>query len=503
MPLLPLLAQVQKHLNRTAIIDNSGTYHYAQVYHYSRAIAYTLLQGNESLHEARVAFLCPPGINYVATQWAIWQAGGIAVPLCTVHPPNELQYVVQDSAASIVVSHPSYATVLSPIAQAQQCRFLCYDLAMEIPSIPAAAPPLPDVSLQQRAMILYTSGTTGKPKGVVSTHANISAQIQTLVEAWQWDSQDHILHVLPLHHTHGIINKLCCAMWSGACCEMLPKFEAKAVWTRFSEGRITVFMAVPTIYHRLIQHWEKVDKNTQIAWTTACKLMRLMVSGSAALPVSTLHKWKHISGHTLLERYGMTEIGMALSNSYTHKRLPGKVGKPLPHVQARVVNEQNIPVPNGEQGELQIKGPTVFLEYWNKPEASTNAFVDGWFKTGDIVCVTNGVYRIVGRNSVDIIKTGGYKVSALEIEEVLRSHPAIQACAVVGIPDAVWGEKVCAALVLTSNTPKQVPNDLKSWCKKQLAPYKVPSIFAILPALPRNVLGKVTKPKLKAHFIQL
>jgi malonyl-CoA/methylmalonyl-CoA synthetase len=224
-----------------------------------------------------------------------------------------------------------------------------------------------------------------------------------------------------------------------------------------------------------------------------------MVSGSAALPVSTLERWKEISGHTLLERYGMTEIGMALSNSYRRERVPGSVGKPLPSVEVQLVGEDGAPVAPGTPGEIEVRGPSVFAEYWRKPDATRDAFRDGWFRTGDTAVVENGVYRILGRTNIDILKTGGHKVSALEIEETLREHPSVAECAVVGVPDPEWGERVAAAVVLKPNCVLDLPS-LRSWAKEVLAAHKLPSRLLVLDALPRNAMGKVTKPAIATMF---
>jgi malonyl-CoA/methylmalonyl-CoA synthetase len=224
-----------------------------------------------------------------------------------------------------------------------------------------------------------------------------------------------------------------------------------------------------------------------------------MVSGSAALPVSTLEKWRQISTHILLERYGMTEIGMALSNPLNGLRQPGYVGQPLPDVEIRLVDENGAVVEPGSPGEIQVKGPAVFREYFRRPEATSQAFRDGWFCTGDTAVFEEGAYRILGRNSVDIIKTGGYKVSALEIEEVLRTHPVIQECAVVGIEDPVWGERVCAAIIPDGDEALSLA-ELREWARERLAPYKLPSRLVVLDDLPRNTMGKVTKPQVAALF---
>src|SRR5260370_2577617 len=307
-------------------------------------------------------------------------------------------------------------------------------------------------------MILYASGTTSRPKGVVTTHANITAQIMSLVEAWEWSADDNILLCLPMYHVHGIINVVSCALWSGATCQMLPRFDANAVWERIAGARMTLFMAVPTIYTKLIAAWEAASPERRSRLTQACSRLRLMVSGSAALPQSTIHRWKEISGHTVLERYGMTEIGMALSNPLRGERLPGSVVAPLPSVEVRLVGENGRPVAAGTPGEIEVRGPSVFAEYWGRPDATRDAFRDGWFRTGDTALFEHGRYRILGRTNIDILKTGSHKVSVLEIDEALRGHPAVAECPVVGPPDPEWGEPLPAAGVLNDGDALDLPS---------------------------------------------
>jgi len=358
----------------------------------------------------------------------------------------------------------------------------------------------PGLESDRRALMVYTSGTTGRPKGVVTTQANLEAQITTLVDAWGWTPQDHILHVLPLHHIHGIVNALCCALYAGACCEFHSASDAPGTWDRLAAGEVTLFMAVPTIYRRLIAAWEEADAESQERWSAGARELRLMVSGSAALPVETLERWEAITGQRLLERYGMTEIGMALGNPLHGERRAGTVGQPFAAVEARIVDEGGAPAAPGTQGEIEIRGPQVFSEYWGLPDETEAAFsADGWFRTGDEAIVDNEYWRIVGRRGIDIIKTGGYKVSALEIESGLRQHPAVADAAVVGVADEDWGERVCAA-VLTEPGAQLSGEDLHAWCKEQLAPYKVPKQFAFLEDLPRNAMGKVLKPTLRGVF---
>jgi malonyl-CoA/methylmalonyl-CoA synthetase len=353
----------------------------------------------------------------------------------------------------------------------------------------------------RRAMIVYTSGTTARPKGVVTTHANIGAQVASLVEAWGWRPSDRLLLALPLHHVHGIINGFGSALAVAATCEILPVFDADLVWDRLASGEITTFTAVPTMYHRLIAAWDAAPAGVRRARSEGARGMRLMMSGSAALPVQTLERWREITGHTLLERYGMTEIGMALSNPLQGERRPGFVGTPLPGVEVRLVDEAGAAVPEGTAGEVEVRGPTVFQEYWQRPVETGAAFRDGWFRTGDMGVVERGAYRLLGRTSVDIIKTGGFKASALEIEEVLREHPAVAECAVVGLQDPEWGERVAAAVELRAGAALSL-DVLQGWAKERLAPYKVPRALRVVGALPRNTMGKVVKPDVAALFSQ-
>jgi malonyl-CoA/methylmalonyl-CoA synthetase len=492
--LIPLIANAQCFGPRTAVVDAQGVYTYDDLRDASSRVATALLAGRDDLQEERVGFLVTPGFPWVATQWGIWRAGGVAVPLPLNSTRPELEYLVDDTGASALLFDTPAATLLEPIAASRGLRVFPYD---QLPIPPTS--PLPEISSERRAMILYTSGTTSSPKGVITTHANIAAQITSLVEAWEWSANDRILLCLPLHHVHGIINVVGCALWSGAACEMLPRFDANVVWDSIAGGQLTLFMAVPTVYTKLIAAWDAASPERRAQLSQACSRLRLMVSGSAALPVSTLVRWQQISGHTLLERYGMTEIGMALSNPLRGERVPGSVGTPLPGVEVRLVGEHGNPVAPGTPGGIEVRGPAVFAEYWAKPEATRDAFRNGWFITGDTAVVENGIYRILGRTNIDILKTGGHKVSALEIEEALRQHPAVAECSVVGIPDAEWGERVAAALVLKDGDVLDLQS-LRTWARELLTVHKLPSRLLVLDVLPRNAMGKVMKPALAALF---
>ena len=492
--MIELIERAAGYGDHPAIISDETSHSYRQLLSRSQAIAHVLCDEKEELEEARIAFLIPSGFDYVSVQWGIWQAGGIAVPLSEKHPLPAIEYILDDTQASHLIFDPQFATLLAPFHQRKNLKMYALD---ELRSEKKGA--LPEILPYQRAMILYTSGTTGQPKGVVTTHANIQTQIESLIEAWEWSPDDHILNVLPMHHVHGIINVTSCALWSGATCTCHRVFDPQAVFDLIRTEQLTLFMAVPTIYHKLIAYWQASDASTQQKISQSLSKLRLMVSGSAALPVSVLTAWQSISGHTLLERYGMTEIGMAISNPYRGERKPGFIGQPLPHVEVRLVDDNQQPVTAGESGEIQVKGPNVFKEYWQKSETTAASFTaDGWFRTGDVALHQEGSYRIIGRSSVDIIKSGGYKVSALEIEEVLRTHPQIADCGVVGLPDEEWGEVIAAAVVVAQPINS---NELGRWLKQRLPGYKVPRRFIQLDDLPRNAMGKVTKKELKERFL--
>lgn len=495
MKQLPLIDRAIQHANRTAIQTLSHQHTYNDLLNRSEVIATALLGTTEDLNESRVAFLIPAGFDYVTTQWGIWRAGGVAVPLSLSATEKELEYTLTDSRATCVVAT---AELVDKVAALCKRLELATFVVEEIGG--SQDVDLPEINVNRRAMILYTSGTTSKPKGVVTTHDCIQAQIKSLVEAWQWQADDRIPLFLPLHHVHGIINIMSCALWSGAQIEPFPRLDLDSILSRVADDAYTVFMAVPTIYVKLIQALNSIDEAERRPIIDGFAKMRLMISGSAALPASVHTQWTALTGQSLLERYGMTEIGMALSNPYEGERRPGAVGQPLPGVEIRLVGEDGgLVTTENESGEIRVRGPNVFHEYWNRTDATNDAFQDGWFKTGDMAVVENGYYRIMGRSSVDIIKSGGYKLSALEIEASLLDHEAIAECAVVGLADDTWGETVAAVIVLHPSSELTL-EDLQSWCKDRISPYKIPRRLLCIEQLPRNAMGKVTKPAVVKLF---
>ncbi|EGG15968.1 hypothetical protein DFA_09639 [Cavenderia fasciculata] len=470
----------------------------------------------DDINQERVAFMTTASTDYVCAQWGIWNAGGVAVPLSPLHPASDIEYFLNQSKASVVMADQDNYDKVKDIVKSLNCThwidLIKLDKSTEKYNNQNNNKynnnnnqnnnQIFSIDRDRNAMIIYTSGTTNRPKGVVTTHANIEAQISTLVDAWGWTENDKILQVLPLHHVHGIINCLGSALWSGAVCEMMPKFSAKAVIDRFVQDKngapsryqvppLSVFMAVPTIYAKLIKYIETEcdnDENRQEI-KEAFQKLRLMVSGSSALPVPVMKKWKELSGHDLLERYGMTEIGMALSNPLHGQRIPGTVGFPLPGVETKVAKKS---------GELLIRGPQVFKEYFDNPKATAEAKdPEGWFATGDIVSVDKtGRYSIQGRASVDILKCSGYKVSALEVEREILGNEKVEDCAVVGIPSVEYGE-VVAAMVVVKPGQTLSKEELDQYCRTHIVGYKLPRILRFVPEIPKNSMMKIDKKIVK------
>ena len=494
-----LLSRLATHPpDAVAVVDADGTRTtYRELAHRSAA-AGAALRARGVGPGRTVVFLVEPGVRYVETLLAIWQAGAIAVPLSPLHAAPELAHVVEDAAPLVRVASAALAPRLDSLPSPPGGQDLLR--AEDLVSFPAGSDPLAPPDATADALMLYTSGTTGRPKGVRLTHAALAATVTSLEEAWRWRRDDRLLHVLPLHHTHGLIVALLGALWAGAETRFMA-FEAADVWSALAGA--TVFMAVPTIYAKLMQAHAAADRETRARWAAAARALRLCTSGSASLPASLLEAFRDATGQTILERYGMTEIGMALSNPYDGPRVPGAVGKELPGVSVDIVDEAGRPTAAGEPGELRVRTPQMFSAYHGDAAATAASFdEDGRFRTGDTgTRDADGVVRLLGRTSIDIIKSGGYKLSALEIEAVLLEHPAVAEVAVTGVPDATWGERV-TAWVVARGTPAGTPltlADLQTFARERLAPYKLPRALELVAELPRNAMGKVQKQRLRAR----
>ena len=477
---------------KVALVEGENKHTYSEVNDRINLFSSGILGEKEDLNEERIAFFLPASLDYVTAMHGVWRAGGIAVPLNVASAVSELDHYLTCANVSRLIASTQYHDALKDL-----CKSLGIELLSVSDVIADELRVLPLIDQERRAMMLFTSGTTNKPKGVVSTHKTICAQITTLITAWEWSEKDVIPLFLPLHHIHGIINILSCGLWAGATVHLFSKFDIPNISKQITHGTYNVFMAVPTIYVKLIQYFETIESDEVEKICAGFSAMRLNISGSAACPVKLFEQWKELTGQILLERYGMTEIGMGISNPYNGERRAGAVGQPLPGVQCQLFDENDNEVEGeSEPGEIRIKGDNVFLEYWENEEATKSSFKDGWFCTGDVAVVEQGYYRIMGRSSVDIIKSGGYKLSALEIEGVLLTHDSISEVAVIGVEDDVWGEAVTAFVALKEGTTLEF-DSLKAWCEGRMSSYKIPKYLKLVDALPRNAMGKVTKPSLK------
>ncbi len=493
---LPIIRTAEGHADNIAFFGPDGETTYRDLLDRSARIACGLLGGSTDLNEERIAFIVPTGPDYVAVQWGIWRAGGIAVPLNHGAAVPEIEHVLRTAGVTRLVAAPALADRLGNLHEV-------LSLTLLDPAALDTQAALPSVDPARRAMMLFTSGTTNKPKGVISTHASIEAQARALLDAWAWEASDRIPLFLPMHHLHGILNILTCGLYAGAAIEPFDRFGADRICARVAGGAYTLFMAVPTIYVKLLEWFEDSANSAHVgAVKEGFRAMRLMVSGSAALPAKIHKEWSDATGQVLLERYGMTEIGMGLSNPYEGERRPGMVGLPLPGTDVQLVAEGGeVVAGDGAVGEIWVRGPGVFREYWNNPGATAESFTDDWFMTGDIATIEDGYYRIMGRSSVDIIKSGGYKLSALEIEAAILDHAAVAECAVVGLEDDTWGELVAVAVGFKAGEALTLQH-LQAWLKDRISDYKLPRKLMVVDALPRNAMGKVTKPDIKRSFIE-
>ncbi|MFU8874038.1 acyl-CoA synthetase [Micromonospora sp. SL4-19] len=418
----------------------------------------------------RIMVSAGPSVELVVAYLAALRYGLTVVPVNTAYTPVELANLAADS-------HPVLA-VLDDVDRAPGIPSTTPDLA----GLPAPqAAPVDRVQPADPALIVYTSGTTGRPKGAVLTHANLLASAHAVRLAWRWTPEDRLALSLPLFHIHGLGVGLHGTLVAGGSLLLLPRFEPSAVASAI-EGGCTLFFGVPTMYHRLAE-------SPQL---TALRRLRLAVSGSAPLPAELHDAVRERTGQQILERYGMTETIMLVSNPYDGPRRPGTVGLPLPGVSVRLAPGA------GGTTEIEVAGPNVFGGYLDRPEATAEAFTaDGWFRTGDLgVLDDDGYLRISGR-AKELIITGGYNVYPREVEETLRAHPGVADAAVAGVPSTEWGETVVAYVVPGDVVDtSQLERELTEWCAARLAPYKRPRGWRWIDVVPRNALGKVLRHEL-------
>ena len=427
---------------------------------------------------------------------ACLRGGFVYLPLNTDYTQREVAYFIANAEPRVVVGRPEAAAMLQALVADRACVFHTLDdrgggTLLEASGAVAPEFPIAPCRADDLAAILYTSGTTGRPKGAMITHDNLAANGLTLHQAWGWQPGDVLLHALPIYHAHGLFVACHCALLNGSKMIFLPAFDAATVLAWLP--RATVFMGVPTYYTRLLAH---------PGFTRAiCRGMRLFVSGSAPLLASTFDEFQARTGQAILERYGMTETEMNTSNPLQGDRIAGTVGLPLPGVAVRLVDDQEQDVPGGAVGQLLVRGRNVFPGYWRLPEQTAQEFTaDGWFKTGDLGHQdARGYITLVGR-AKDLIITGGLNVYPKEVEACLNALEGVLESAVIGLPHPDFGEAVVAVVVRASGRAAVTEAALIDRLKGELAGFKVPKRIFFTDHLPRNAMGKVQKNALRAHY---
>ncbi len=508
-----LRAAFPADLDSTAVETDQGqTCSWRDLDHTSAQLA-NLLASLDLPPASRVAVQVEKSVEAMALYLATLRAGHVFLPLNTAYQSDEIGYFVGNAEPAVVVCTPANFGWVSKIAfsAGTQHVFTLGDdrsgsLLQRASTQPTAHTPVPR-SADDLAAILYTSGTTGRSKGAMLTHGNLLSNARVLHGYWGWRSPaqggDVLIHALPIFHVHGLFVALHGALINGSKLLWLNKFDPKTVIRWLPQA--TVFMGVPTLYTRML---------AEPALTVeACQHMRLFISGSAPLLLDTFQAWQQRTGHTILERYGMSETVMLTSNpclpdarfpdaqgAPQAERRGGTVGFPLPGVGLRVVAEPGVPAEVGDIGDIQVQGPSVFKGYWRMPEKTAEEFTaDGWFKTGDVGRVDErGYVTIVGR-SKDLIISGGYNVYPAEIEDALNAMPGVAESAVVGVPHPDFGE-VGVALVIARPGASVLPDAVLADLKARLANFKIPKRCLVVTELPRNTMGKVQKNLLReAH----
>lgn len=428
----------------------------------------------------RIAFFLGNRPEFVVAYLAALALGAVVVPMNIAYRRVELEHLLGDAEPKLVLTERELVAILGEVPSLPPVL-----LAEELSGGEAPPPLTPSVRSDELAFLLYTSGTTGKSKGAMISHGNLVATVTGLLAAWAWERSDVLLLTLPLFHTHGLVVGLHCALAAGATVELRRRFQVTEVADDLEAGNATMFFGVPTLYSRLVEELRQ-RKVHGLIWN-----MRLFCCGSAPLAPETFEAFLQVVGHTILERYGMTEAGMILSNTYHGESRPGTVGVPLPGVAVRIVDADGVDLPDGAAGELLVRGGNVFSGYWRAPEKTAESFLGSWFRTGDLARrdPETGAISLLGRRG-ELILCGGFNVYPREIEELLSTYPGVLEAAVVDRPDADLGQVPVAFLVTAEDIDPEV---LRAWCKERIAGFKVPRTFHRREALPRNALGKVQK----------
>ena len=494
-----LRAAFPADLEATAVETDNGLLYSWRDLERATAMMANLLASLDLPAGARIAVQVEKSVEAMLLYLATLRAGFVFLPLNTAYQSAEMAYFIGNAEPAVVVCTADNFGWVSQIAfkAGTQYVFTLNDdrsgSLLERAAHCSDQHEVANCKADDLAAILYTSGTTGRSKGAMLTHGNLLSNAQVLKDYWGWQPGDVLLHVLPIFHVHGLFVAIHGALLNGSKMIWLSKFDPKVVIQKLPEA--TVFMGVPTLYVRLLAEPGLTQE--------AARHMRLFIAGSAPLLMDTFTEWQRRTGHTILERYGMSETAMLTSNPYhveQGERRGGTVGFPLSVVSLRVQDDAGQAVSPGEIGGIQVKGPNVFKGYWRMPEKTAEEFTaDGYFKTGDVGCVdAQGYVTIVGR-SKDLIISGGYNVYPAEIEGCINELPGVAESAVIGIPHADFGE-VGVALVIAKPGAAPDPARILASLKALLANFKVPKQCFVVDALPRNSMGKVQKNVLRAHY---
>ena len=480
-------ARLRERRNAPAVFWQGEEFSFAELETRSAALAQGLMRRDIRAGD-RVAVGLPNSPELLLSILAVLRAGAVLVPLNPAYTAAEAAYIVRDAEASLVVTGDQQADQL-------RVRHVGVQVTTRIEACDDTLP-LPARDADDAALIVYTSGTTAVPKGAVLSQRALLSNLGTVAEAWKWTAADRLLLTLPCFHLHGLALGVLGSFLVGSSIVLRPRFAVQEILALLERHRCTMFFGVPTMYNRL------VTLPADAVAATDLSRMRLWVSGSAPLTVATFNRFRDLFGHEILERFGMTEGGFMIATPYDGPRRPGVVGVPFPGIDVLVVDADAAdegrlrPVPINEPGELVIRGPNIFGGYWRRPEETRRAFVDGYFRSGDLaVTESDGMIRIVGRRSTDIIKTRGFKISAVEIENCLQSHPAVAEVAVVGLPDADQGEAVTAVVTVVAGAVVTA-EQIREHARTHLAPHKVPARVVFLDDIPCAGPGKFKKREL-------
>lgn len=444
----------------------------------------------------RVALFLENRPDLLAAYLGTQLSGGVVVPVNTQYRRTELRHIFEDSGARLCLTDGERRAEVDRVRADLTRLETVVEVGEELEDFLGSGTEhefgMPDG--EDLAVVAYTSGTTGRSKGAMLLHRNLAANAAAVCEAWRWVEEDRLLLALPLFHTHGLMVGAHGTFFMGSSAELHRRFDAAKAYDALLAGRVTMFFGVPTMYTRLLREAAQRDERPAP--------LRLYVSGSAPLSPQAFEEFERLFGERILERYGMTETIMNLTNPFDGERRPGTVGGPFPGQEARVVDlETRKPLPAGEDGEIEVRGPHVFAGYLNRPDATEESFdADGWFRTGDLGSVSeDGYYTISGR-AKELIISGGYNVYPREVEEVLERCPGVAEAAVVGLPDPEYGERVVAAVV--RDDPSLTAGTVTEFCREELASYKKPREVAFVDELPRNALGKTLKHRVREKLME-